>query len=96
MLEIGAGTGRAPVPFVRRGYRILGIEPGSNLAAVARRNLTDYPQAKIRVGPFGDISMEKRTFDVAYAATAFHWLDPAVALPKVARALKPGGAVALF
>ncbi len=30
------------------------------------------------------------------SATAFHWLDPAVAYPKVARALRPGGALALF
>ena len=96
MLEIGAGTGRATVPFARRGYRILGIEPGTNLATIARRNLADYPQAEIRVGAFEDLPLEKRSFDVAYAASAFHWLDPAVALSKVARALKPGGAVALF
>ncbi len=74
----------------------MGIEPGANLTAVARRNLADYPQAEIRVGAFEDLSVEKSTFDVAYAATAFHWLDPAVALPKVARALKSSGAVALF
>lgn len=96
MLEIGAGTGRATVPFARRGYQIVGIELGPNLAAVARRNLADHPQAEIRVGNFEELPVEKRAFDVVYAASAFHWLDPAVAFPKISRALKPGGAIALF
>jgi SAM-dependent methyltransferase len=35
ILEIGCGTGQATVPFARRGYRILCVELGKNLAAVA-------------------------------------------------------------
>jgi len=35
ILEIGFGTGQATVPFARRGYHILCIELGENLAAVA-------------------------------------------------------------
>lgn len=96
MLEVGTGTGRATVAFARRGYRILGIELGANLATVARHNLADYPRVEIRVGAFEDLPLEKRSFDVVYAASAFHWLDPALALSKIARTLKPGGAVALF
>src|SRR5919107_280790 len=52
ILEIGCGTGQATVPLARRGYRILCVELGENLAAVARRNLAAYPQAEVRVGPF--------------------------------------------
>jgi 2-polyprenyl-3-methyl-5-hydroxy-6-metoxy-1,4-benzoquinol methylase len=39
ILEVGCGTGQATVPFARRGYRILCVELGENLAAVARHNL---------------------------------------------------------
>ena len=35
-------------------------------------------------------------FDLLVSATAFHWLDPAVAYRKAARSLRPGGAIALF
>ena len=46
ILEIGCGTGQATVPFARRGYRILCVELGENLAAVARRNLEAIPAAR--------------------------------------------------
>ena len=35
ILEIGCGSGNATVAFARRGYTILGIELGANLAALA-------------------------------------------------------------
>ncbi len=52
ILEIGCGTGQATVPFARRGYRILCIELGENMAAVTRHNLEGYPQAEVRTGAF--------------------------------------------
>jgi SAM-dependent methyltransferase len=33
-------------------------------------------------------------FDVVFSATAFHWIDPAVRVPKSADALRPGGLLA--
>ena len=84
------------MPFARRGHPILCVELGQNLAAAARRNLEAYPQAEIHTGPFEEWPLQEEAFDLAVSATAFHWLDPAVAYPKVARALRPGGALALF
>src|ERR671914_1959597 len=88
ILEIGCGTGQATVPFARRGYRILCIELGENMAALARRNLRRYSQAEVRTGAFEESSLRERAFDLAISATAFHWLDAAVAYSKVARALR--------
>lgn len=96
ILEIGCGTGQATVPLVRRGYEVLCVELGENLAAVARRNLAAYPGVEVRVGAFEEYQIGDGIFDLAVSATAFHWLDPGVAYPKVARVLRPGGSVALF
>ena len=96
ILEIGCGTGQATLPFARRGYRVLCVELGENLAAVARRNLAPYPRAEVRTGDFEGFPLPEGAFDLAVSATAFHWLDPALAYPKTARALRPGGAIALF
>ena len=96
ILEIGCGTGQATLPFARRGYRVLCVELGENLAAVARRNLAPYPRAEVRTGDFESFPLPEGAFDLAVSATAFHWLDPALAYPKTARALRPGGAIALF
>jgi SAM-dependent methyltransferase len=96
ILEIGCGTAQATVPFARRGYHILCIELGENLAAVARRNLEAYPQTEVRTAAFEEWPLQESAFDLAISATAFHWLDPAAAYPKVAGALRHGGALALF
>src|SRR5215217_7730278 len=84
ILEIGCGTGQATVPFARRGYRILCIELGENMATVARRNLEGYPQAEVRTGAFEEWPLQEGAFDLTISATAFHWLDPGIAYPKAA------------
>jgi SAM-dependent methyltransferase len=84
------------VPLARRGYRILCIELGENMAAVARRNLEGYPQAEVRTGAFEEWPLQEGAFDLTISATAFHWLDPAIAYPKAAGTLRDGGSLALF
>ncbi len=96
ILEIGCGTGQATAPLARRGFRILCIELGANLGAIARRNLADYPLVEVRTGDFEHYPVAEGAFDLGVSATAFHWLDPARAYPKIKRALRPGGAIALF
>lgn len=95
ILEIGSGTGQATVPLAHRGYHILGIELGENMAAVARHHLSAYPQAQIVTQAFEEWPVEQTAFDLVFSATAFHWIDPALAYPKIAQALKPSGTLAL-
>jgi len=96
MLEIGCGTGQATLPFARRGYRVSCVELGANMAAVARRNLAAYPDVDFWVGAFESWPVEVAGFDLAIAATAFHWIDPEVGFPRLAQALRPQGALAIF
>lgn len=96
ILEVGCGTGQATLPFARRGYEILCVELGEHLAELARRNLAGYPEVEVRVDAFEEYPLPESRFDLVVSATAFHWLDPALAYPKVARSLKPGGTIALF
>jgi len=106
LLEIGPGTGKATVELARRGYRITAVELGPNLAAVATRNLAalrdarersgeDNPEAEVVVSAFETWPLPDERFDVILAATAYHWLDPAVRMAKVADALRPGGVLAV-
>jgi len=94
LLELGAGTGKASVPLAERGCRIVAVEPGANMAAVARRNLAGL-DADVVVSTFEAWSLPAEPFDVVFAATAFHWLDPSMRAVKVADALRPGGALAI-
>jgi SAM-dependent methyltransferase len=96
LLEIGCGTGQATLPLAQRGYSILCIELGANMANLARQKLAAYPLVDIQTAAFEDWQLEEEAFDLAFSATAFHWIDPAISYQKTARALKPSGALALF
>jgi SAM-dependent methyltransferase len=91
VLEIGCGTGQLSVPLAQRGAELVAVELGQNLAAIARRNLADFPAARVEVSEFEEWPLPADPFDVVAAASALHWIDPAVRFSKPAQALKPGG-----
>ena len=94
VLEIGCGTGQATVALAERGVVVVAVELGANLARVAARNLAAYPDAQVVVSAFEDWPLPEAPFDAVVAFTAFHWVDQAVGIDKVAQALRPGGAFA--
>ena len=96
VLEIGPGTGQATLPLARRGFSILGLELGDRMARICRRNLRGFPAVEIRNIRFEDWTPEPEEFDIVLAATAFHWIPGRVAWPRCAKALKPGGHLALL
>ncbi|MEW2166246.1 class I SAM-dependent methyltransferase [Streptomyces sp. NPDC007084] len=96
VLEVGPGTGQLTVPLARAGCRITAVELGPSLAAVTRRNLRPFPDARVEVGAFEEWRPPPgRTFALSVCATAFHWIDPAVRVPRMTAALAPGGTLAL-
>ncbi|HXK34593.1 MAG TPA: class I SAM-dependent methyltransferase [Dehalococcoidia bacterium] len=96
ILEIGCGTGQATVPLAERGYRLTAVELGANLARIARQNLARFPHVSVDNAAFEEWPLPDEPFDLVFAATSFHWLDHAVAVPKIARALRAGGHVAII
>ncbi|MEV6205508.1 class I SAM-dependent methyltransferase [Kitasatospora sp. NPDC051914] len=95
-LEIGAGTGKATLPFAGRGVPLLCVEPDARMAEVLRRNTARHPGVQVQVGPFEELCPDDRRFGLVLAATSWHWVDPARRWGLVHGALAPGGAVALF
>jgi SAM-dependent methyltransferase len=94
VLEIGCGTGQATVPLAERGYRIVAVELGADMADVARRNLAGFDSVEVVTAAFEDWPLPREPFDVVFSATAFHWIDPAVRVSKSADALRLGGLLA--
>jgi SAM-dependent methyltransferase len=95
ILEIGCGTGQITVPFAARGYSILALEPGEDMAALAAQNCRHFPQVTVLTSSFEAWPPDDHTFDMVLSAMAFHWIAPDVGCAKAASVLKPGGAVAL-
>lgn len=94
-LEIGCGTGQATIALARRGHRVLAVDLGWDMARVARRNLASYPGVEVVHADVERWEPAVAGFDLVVCATAFHWLDPATRLDRVARLLRPGGLLAL-
>ena len=91
VLDVGAGTGIASMQFVGRGVDVLAVEPDTRMASVA--------QAKgipVEIAAFEQWEPAGRRFDRVVFAASFHWVDPAVALPKIRGVLADGGKLALI
>jgi SAM-dependent methyltransferase len=95
VLEVGCGTGQATRSLADRGCEVHCVELGANLAALARSNLGRCTNVRIEVASFEDVDLGSEDFDLVFSATAFHWIDPEIGYPKVARVLRPGGSFAL-
>ena len=91
VLDVGCGTGKAARLLVERGLHVLGVEIDPQMAAVARRHRVD-----VEIASFETWQPRDRRFDLITCAQAWHWVDPAVAIPKAAGLLRPGGTLALF
>ncbi|HMC68198.1 MAG TPA: class I SAM-dependent methyltransferase, partial [Mycobacteriales bacterium] len=91
VLDIGCGTGKAARLLAERGLATLGVEIDPEMAAVARSHGLD-----VEVSSFEEWDDAGRQFDLIVSAQAWHWVDPKIALPKVARVLTMDGTLAFF
>ncbi|KST63553.1 class I SAM-dependent methyltransferase [Mastigocoleus testarum] len=96
ILDIGTGTGQGTIPFAQKGYAIHCLEPGPNLIAIAKQNMSSYPTVTFETVTFEDWKLQPQYFDLAISAQAFHWVDREIGYPKVAQTLKENGHIAFF
>ena len=95
LLEIGCATGKATLPLLERGLKIDCIEIGEQLAERARRNLAGRA-VEIHTAPFETWTGSSAAYDLVYAATAWHWLDPGIRYHKAHNLLRADGHLAIW
>lgn len=96
LLEVGCGTGQATRSLAALGRSVTAVEPGAGMAALARRNLSSLGNVDIENATFEQWDDRGRRFDALVAASAWHWVDPAVGWQRAHDVLRPGGWVALL
>jgi SAM-dependent methyltransferase len=93
VLDLGAGTGKFTQLLVDARLDVVAVEPSPQMrdqlaAAVPRAAVYDGSAERI---PLPDASV-----DAVVVAQAWHWVDPHLAVPEVARVLRPGGTLSLI
>ena len=112
LCEVGSASGKATRTLAERGFTITCVELGPALAAEARRNLAGFDRVTVVNADFetwvpgddrspgwpasGARDRSVSSFGLVFAATAWHWIDPAVKYAKAAALLRPGGHLAFW
>ncbi|HWG15171.1 MAG TPA: class I SAM-dependent methyltransferase [Streptosporangiaceae bacterium] len=91
VLDVGCGTGIAARLFQSAGGQVLGVDPDERMAGQARAAGLEVEVARIE-----DWDPADRQFDVVVAGQAWHWVDPVAGARQAAKALRPGGRLAVF
>lgn len=96
VLEIGMGTGKATRPILKTGCHFIGIEPGEQLADLAKERFQEFSNFTLCDRTLQEFESPNEVFDLIYAATAFHWIPEEYGYKRVYELLKSGGVFARF
>ena len=92
VVDLGAGTGKLTRELTALGYDVVAVEPSPEMADRLR---AAAPGAVALEGSAEAIPLPDAAADAVLAAQAYHWFDELVALPEIARVLRPGGTLGL-
>lgn len=92
VLDLGAGTGKLTTRLVERGLDVVAVDPVPEMLEVLSASL---PDTRALLGTAEEIPLPDNSVDAVLVAQAWHWVDPARAIPEVARVLRPGGRLGL-
>lgn len=91
-VDVGCGTGMSAVPLTELARKVIAVDSSRAMlaCAVVQENIT-YVCAGAEALPLPDESA-----DIVTAGSAFHWFDQPCFLAEAARALHPGGYLAIY
>jgi SAM-dependent methyltransferase len=92
VLDLGAGTGKLTTRLVERGLEVVAVDPIAEMLEVLSKAL---PNTTTLLGTAEEIPLADNSVDAVLVAQAWHWFDPARAIPEVIRVLRPGGRLGL-
>jgi SAM-dependent methyltransferase len=96
VLEVGCGTGQATHSLAALGCAVTAVEPGADMAALARQRIASFPRVEVEVSTFEEWDDGGRRFDALVAASSWHWVDPSTGRRRAHEVLRPGGWLALL
>ena len=96
VVDVGCGTGLSAEPFLRAGYRVIGVEPNASMRALALERLAGAAGFRAVAGRAEATGLPSACADLMIAAQAFHWFDVPATRAEALRVLRPPAHAALF
>lgn len=92
-LDLGAGTGAMTRRLIGRAGRVYAVDPDPRMTRLLAR---DCPEVSVHQGTAEHIPLPDACVDAVVVASAWHWTDPAAAIPEIARVLRPAGRLCII
>lgn len=93
VVDLGAGTGIASRQLAERGAVVTAVElSGPMITQLAATS----PGVRPVRGSATALPLRRHCADLVTSAQAWHWMDPALAIPEFLRVLRPGGMFAAW
>jgi len=92
VVDLGAGTGKLTRQIRDRGLEVTAVDPSEQMLAQLALAVPGVPAL---IGSAERIPLPAGSADAVLVAQAWHWIDPARAVPEIARILRPGGRLGL-
>jgi SAM-dependent methyltransferase len=92
-VDVGAGTGKLTRALLPRAGRVIAVEPDERMRAVLQAR---SPGAEALAGRGEAIPLPDSSADAVFISSAWHWMDPDLAVPEICRVLRDGGRFGLL
>ena len=94
--DIGTGTGFVAAGLAPHASKVYGFDDSAEMLAVARRNLSSFPNIDLKQASGDDIPLADKSLDGVFANMYLHHApDPIQAIKEMARLLRPGGVLCI-
>ncbi|WP_333770676.1 class I SAM-dependent methyltransferase [Streptomyces sp. IBSBF 2435] len=88
VLDLAAGAGTLTTLLAERVPEVTAVEPDERMRAVLAARC---PAATVLDGTAEALPLPDGRLDAVVVSSAWHWFDPARAVPEIGRVLRPGG-----
>lgn len=88
VVDLAAGTGLLTRFLARRVRRVIAVEPDERMRSVLQARSGDV---EVLAGRGESIPLPDASADGVFVSSAWHWMDPSLAVPEIARVLRDGG-----
>lgn len=88
VVDLAAGTGLLTRALAGKVGHVIAVEPDERMRSVLQARSAD---AEVLPGRGESIPLPDASADAVFVSSAWHWMDPGLAVPEIARVLRDGG-----